>query len=403
MRGDMPRRADGDIASPYSDFSPMAASVLRAREASIDDLDRNLAMLRSQLRKANAEYRVQADTMLGLREGETKTMARNAVEASSRAVVDGLFTSTAKVLGVGEGYLFGPMWEAMTGQRYETARDSYLYALGEEIEEQAKKLFPGDAARQKDYTTALANGTGSMIAFMISGNLGARLFKVPEALTLELQAAGIAKDTARMAAVEEQIAATMRRRMTQFIMVTGGMQQGQQGFDEATRAMFGIDKQLFEEKGQIYRASERDRAIAFGLNFLIGTSEALPISHMLEREATARRAGLFRGMAQKGKEALYLGVPEAIEESFQEGFQQITGNWVQMHTYQPSQGWDEDVLRNATIGGLLGYTLGSMHAAKQKNEPKSDIEDRASAWKTDFARAVAFNQLARRRSPSFAR
>ena len=138
MRGDMPRRADGDIASPYSDFSPMAASVLRAREASIDDLDRNLAMLRSQLRKANAEYRVQADTMLGLREGETKTMARNAVEASSRAVVDGLFTSTAKVLGVGEGYLFGPMWEAMTGQRYETARDSYLYALGEEIEEQAK-------------------------------------------------------------------------------------------------------------------------------------------------------------------------------------------------------------------------------------------------------------------------
>ena len=115
---------------------------------------------------------------------------------------------------------------------------------------------------------------------------------------------------------------------------------------------------------------------------------------MLEREATARRAGLFRGMAQKGKEALYLGVPEAIEESFQEGFQQITGNWVQMHTYQPSQGWDEDVLRNATIGGLLGYTLGSMHAAKQKNEPKSDIEDRASAWKTDFARAVAFNQLA---------
>lgn len=231
----------------------------------------------------------------------TKGPIRAGIENTARAVTDTAI-SIPEFAGIVKGYL-------QPGQ----VDDETLLKWTQGAKQYTESLFPGDAARQKDFSQQLASGLGSLATFYAGGGLAALMKAGPKAT----------------AAV---------------VAAMGGSASGSQGFEEATRELKAAQAKA-AETGDTATVTELDRLIKTLGYAALGTSEAIPIAKTLGRtlEPGSKIGARLSGAAEG-----------AFEESIQEGGQQLGQNIITQKTTDPTRKTFEDVEQNALIGGLLG-------------------------------------------------
>lgn len=241
--------------------------------------------------------------------GLNKTMARSAVENTSRAVLDTAISSVVKFAGIGAG---------LSGKQFGldvSEDDNAIYEAGKSIATMAEQMFPGDVARQQDFSQKLAQGAGSMAAFMGTGALGFALAGPEAGLVL--------------------------------LAASGGIAQGTQEFDQASQAILAAKRKAEDTYGPIqFTPTEKDRLIATGWGFLLGLSEAVPFV------GTSKAAGLRGAAGNAGR--------QSIEEALQEGGQTLGTNIGAKFTYDPNRDIGEGVGEGAAVGFVLGGMVGGL-------------------------------------------
>ena len=250
----------------------------------------------------------------GLRPGFKLSATRSRIENVLQGVGK-TFTSIPKYAGYAAGYLGRPFGIS------DPETNSLVTAM-EWVEDLAKVAYPGDPARQNDFSQKLANGAGSMIGFMGVG-------KATELLT----GGGAFARTVGTA-------------------LTGGASQGSETVEEATTAMRGV-RRLKDDKGKttLYTPEERDRLLAAGWGFILGTSEALPIERAMRRPTGGQLRKIFEHGAIGG-----------LEEGAQEFIQSVGGNVGAKLFYDPTRALFEGTGEATLIGGILGYKMGAGRA-----------------------------------------
>ena len=268
-----------------------------------------------QMRLAEAQKR-QRD-VAAIEQGQARppqlTTARAATEDVARALVDTAVSSIVKAFGWSSAYVANQF----PGERIEPD-DNMIYNAGETISRWARDTFPGDRARQHEFTTQLAQGFGSSLGFLGPG-LAAKL-------------AGYGPGA-----------------MTAISALFGGASQGSEEFDNASRALMEIKQRRDAEGNPIqFTPTERDRLVAAGLGFLIGTSEALPLAH------------LYQGTALRGvRGRLQQGLIQGLEEGTQEFGQNVATNAVAAQTYDPDRPLMQGVETSTGVGAIVGGVMGA--------------------------------------------
>jgi len=255
----------------------------------------------------------------GLRAG-----AENAVQGFSGAVL-----GIPEFAGIVKGYLGD-----------EKVDDNTLLKWAQDAKLKVNQLFPGDAARQEDFSQKLANGLGQLGAFYGGGAVTALLKAGPKAV----------------AAV---------------VTAMGASASGSQGFEEAT-AELKKAQEAAKAAGDTAQVSELDRILKTFGYAAVGTTEALPIVSTFARVAApttrigARVAGAFEG---------------ALEEGAQEAASQLAQNAITGQTTDPNRPLGEGVAESAAIGAVLGGGAGGAFAGK----PVPGVEEVNPSVEAPFA------------------
>lgn len=273
-----------------------------------------VARAERNIKKANEELAAVKNAELGGK-GLDKTAMRAAVDAAINGGVQAFASAPLRWAGLAYGYaVHGPH---RTGK---PDLDNTLTRAGDQIMKAANEAFPNDPVRQFDFANKLGQGAGSMAAMLGQAGIGGLL------------RAGAAGQTA-------------------LIAISGAMQQGVQGYDEATQAFAKVMAEQRREDG--LTDIEAKKAWSFFLNSLAGTSEAVPFVKNWAKSAKTRH-GYILGHAGE----------QALEEFLQEGGQQVSQNVIAGRLYDTTRPWNEDVGENMAIGGLLGGTVGGFGSAK---------------------------------------
>lgn len=206
------------------------------------------------------------------------------------------------------------------------------YEAGKKVSDFLDEKLPGDPRlKQSFWATQLPEATGTMAAFMLGGVV-ANALKIPSALAVAGMGAGA----------------------------------------EATGQY---------EQAKAFGASEKDARKAAKWGFLIGTSEALPVTRILDRldkaSAGALKGGLRRVVAESAK--------GATEEALQEFFQTTAGNAVAQRIYDRERKLVEGVGQASGAGGILGAVAsGILTGVGLRRQRRSIEKDGLRVAATEF-------------------
>lgn len=244
----------------------------------------------------------------------TKTGTRTAVENVAKGFTDSLL-SVPEFAGIVKGYL-------KPGQ----VDDDSLLQWSQGAKKRVEELFPGDAARQNDFSQQLATGLGQIASFYGTGAL-----------------------TALAKAGPKVIAAV--------VATQGASQTGAQGFTEATQKLQAARREALTT-GDMGTVTELDRLLQTAGYAAVGTTEAIPVASTFGRmvdDTTGRLAQRAVGAAEG-----------AVEESLQEAGSQFLQNAIAGQTTDPQRGLGEGVAESAAVGGVLGAGAGGLLTKTQQ-------------------------------------
>ncbi len=224
--------------------------------------------------------------------------------------------------------------------------------LGAWISAKTKQYFPGDEARQFEWGTKLANGAGSMIAFM-GPSLGVSLLTraTPEALgTLAMYG-----DTEALMA----LAKTQAERGA--LATAAGLGAPMQAESAASDAEDAQRRGVKKADGS--DITDDDIKAAYLWNLPVGATEALPLEHLMQSWGTSPLKAIAMQMAQEGG---------------QEFIQQVGENWAAQHYYDPERSWDDGAWESGAIGAILGaHTEIATHALEKGGEAGTKLVNKA--------------------------
>jgi len=245
-----------------------------------------------------------------MKAGRAPLPTKTGLRAGTENVVQGF---SGAVLGIPE---FAGIVAGYLGD--EKVDDNALLKWAQDTKLEVNRMFPGDVARQNDFSMQLAQGVGQLGAFYGGGAVTALLKAGPKAA----------------AAV---------------VAAMGGSATGSQGFEEATREIKAAQDKA-RAAGDTAQVDELDRILkTFGYAGL-GLTEAIPIAKTLTRSVPG--GGLF-GRAAAAAEG-------ALEEGLQEGGSQLGQNIITQQTTDPSRATTEGVAESAALGAILGGGAGAV-------------------------------------------
>lgn len=241
-------------------------------------------------------------------------------KSGSRAAAEGAIESAATMVPKAIEY-YGQLrgYGTQLGQKLRgdevTAKveDDAAYKFGKKLEDWLKEKFPGDEARQHQFGQQVAQGVGSTVGFWGPGAITKLLGGGEKAYMAAIALSGIAAQSADV-------------------------------FNEIT------------EKINSGNATEKDRIINWLSGIPLGASEALPFSPTIGGPMAKWLGGRVAGAVEQG-----------VEESLQEGFQGIGGNYAAKKTYDPERNIMEGVPEGMAVGLLTG--LGGGAALKNGEVP----------------------------------
>ena len=241
-------------------------------------------------------------------------------KSGSRAAAEGAIESAATMVPKAIEY-YGQLrgYGTQLGQKLRgdevTAKveDDAAYKFGKKLEDWLKEKFPGDEARQHQFGQQVAQGVGSTVGFWGPGAITKLLGGGEKAYMAAIALSGIAAQSADV-------------------------------FNEIT------------EKINSGNATENDRIINWLSGIPLGASEALPFAPTIGGPIHKLLGGRVAGALEQG-----------IEESLQEGFQGIGGNYAAQKTYDPERNIMEGVPEGMAVGLITG--LGGGAALKNGEAP----------------------------------
>lgn len=269
------------------------------------------AFQQKALEETTKREREVSEIEAGTRPNVAKGLARSSTEQVVQGV-SSIASGIVKSVGIGAS-LAGKA----TGTYDFAPDDNLAYSLGAYIEAKAKQFFPGEPARQYEFSQKLAHGAGSMIGFYGP-------------------------------AIAGKLAGASDRVLIGIAGTSGALAEGAQTFDEAKEAFDkGASPGWRAERIAEWTGSEPSDAakfLAFGGGLLLGVTEAAPIAHML-----------------KGGGGVSAALNQMVEEGGQEGVQKFGENLLAKYLHTPGRELGEGVTEAAGIGAILG---GNMSLAK---------------------------------------
>lgn len=339
-----PEESRADLDARWADF--------RSRRDAVSQLEKALGASKSphekralQLQLNNARAAMpDLDQLYGMESGDLPLASKTALRSGTENAVRGLAEvgiSIPEYAGMVKGYLTNGL-----GKDGPTVDDDALLKWSLGAKDWLRQQFPGDIARQNDFSQQLAMGLGQIAAFYGAGAAAAAL-KAGPALTTALVAA------------------------------LGGTTTGAQGFEEAT-AELNKAKAEAAQRGDVASVTEFDRLLKTIGYTGLGFTEAAPVASTFSRAVPNPASALGHRLIATGE--------GAIEEAVQEAGSQLGQNVVTQKTTDPSRGAFEGVQESAEVGGVLGALMnalmpGKFQAPQQDSAPgagaaapKADIE-----------------------------
>lgn len=277
----------------------------------------------------------------GRAEAAKISATRNTAEQTGKGFGEGLGNILAGT-GRGVNYATDAILEAMGAPRDMTKPDQRYFGnalqdVGNWISHKAEEFFPGDEARQNEFSGKLGQGVGSMAAFM------------GPSLTISLLTkAGPKTITA----------------------LSGGLGAPMQAESMAQDAEAARDKGVLKADGTPVTDDDVRNAYLIGLP--IGATEAAPIAHLLQP----------LGASSLVRAALV----QAAEEGGQEWVQSVLENVTAQQLYDPDRRWDDGAWESAAIGAILGS---GMEVANHARERVKEARLRSKGTTTDVEPSAA--------------
>lgn len=145
------------------------------------------------------------------------------------------------------------------------------------------------------------------------------------------------------------------------LMLTGG--RGMAGSTAVGGSAMGVSE---FEQAKAAGLSDDEAFKVYLKNYLVGTTEALPLQRALPR--------LNKLSGGKLSEIVKAGAQGGLEEGTQEVVQQYLTNKIAQGSYDPNRDLFQDVLQGGAAGAFVGMFLPGIHAAMQKMTPKQKSE-----------------------------
>lgn len=254
--------------------------------------------------KQGKRVKTAEDALAGKAPLPSKSASRSGVEGALNSAAS-IIPSAIEYFGQARGYgtQFG---EKLAGREVKSkVEDDAAYKFGKGLDDWLDKQFPGDQARQQQFTQQVAQGIGSTVGFWGPGAV------------VKLLGAG---EKGYMAA----------------IALSGISVQSAEKFNEITK--------LINEGN----ATEQDRLINWLAGIPMGASEALPFAPTIG-------AGFKKTVGNR----ISSGIEQAVEEALQEGGQTFGENVAAKQTYDPNRNLLEGVPEGMAIGGITGGLFGA--------------------------------------------
>ncbi len=216
----------------------------------------------------------------------------------------GVLASIPEQIAIGAAALNRILPLDFAGGDETSAQDRTLYKLGQGIRGAAERIAPAPVPELQEsfWATKVPQGVGSALAFM-AGGLAGRAAKIPAWLSTSLL--GSSAGTSEF--YQDAIA---------------------KGADEATAQIAGT------------------------IGAAVGTSEALPIARIMRRLDGITGGTFSKAVIEAGKDTL--------EESLQEGAQQLAQNFTAQQLYDKDRALFDEVMPNAGAGGVTGFLISAL-------------------------------------------
>lgn len=232
-----------------------------------------------------------------------------------------------------------------------TSRASHIFLrhAGEWISAKTKQWFPTDEARQEEFASKLANGAGSMLAFMGPAMAASILTRGGPRTLAALMEGGM---------TEGEAVALMQRQAGVAGMTTsaylGAPMEAESMAQDAEKAQARGQKKA---DGTAITDADIKKSFLWGLP--IGATEALPMENLFFGHGSLMRRVLT----------------EAGQEGGQEFIQSVLENFVAQHYYDPDRHWDEGAWEAGAIGAILGAHTQGIHEGIDRLSGRAHRED----------------------------
>jgi hypothetical protein len=232
---------------------------------------------------------------------------RSWIDTGARTVADMFSTLPIQYAGIVGGYGAGAVDYATGGEG--GFQDNRLLQFGRSVERVVQQAFPGDRARQFEFSHSLVQGLASTLAFGGQGAIAHLLGAGPRGQLALIALSGMAAQTPH-----------------EFERVTQALNRG--------------------------NATERDRIMVTLANSALGATEALPFAGTIGSNARGLPAHLAQGLRQGGE--------EMVQEFVQQGGQNVT----RALTYDPDQNAYEGVLESMVVAAISGFGYGAAFSGR---------------------------------------
>lgn len=302
----------------------------------------------------------------GRAEAAKISATRNTAEQAGKGLGEGIGNILAGT-GRGANYATDAILSAMGAPRDMSKPDQRYFGnalqdVGNWVSHKAEEYFPGDEARQNEFSGKLGQGIGSMASFL------------GPSMTISLLTRAGPKTIAAMAeeygSMDLAIAAANKSAARVATATSAGLGAPMQAEAMAQDAEAARDKGTLKADGT--PVTDADIRMAYMLGLPIGATEAAPIGHLLERLGAS---GLVRGV-----------LVQAAEEGGQEWVQSVLENATAQRLYDPERRWDDGAWEAAAIGAILGS---GMEVATHAKERVKEARLRTKGTATDAEPSVA--------------
>lgn len=257
----------------------------------------------------------------------------------------GVFASAPEQIAIGASALnraAGGEFLGTTGEgNPQNPQDRALYQFGQSIRQGAENISPEEvpALKESFWASKVPQAFGSSLGFMAGGLVG-RAAKIPAwAATAALGSAA------------------------------GGVESYQDA--------------------KAHGADEDTALLASTVGSVVGTSEALPLAHIMKRLDGITGGTFSKAVLEAGKDTL--------EEAIQEGAQQLAQNFTAKQLYDKDRSLFEDVFPNAEAGGVTGFLVSAVTQALGAGIGRRNaniMRDRRTQWRRQvISNAVQSGEL----------